>query len=672
VNGRLGKTIVAATIALGALASSAQAAVNFEPKHAYPASSPSSIASADFNGDGNVDFATASFSTKIVSTLLGNGDGTLRVPRNTPAASSQLNGVATGDLDGDGRADLAVIQAGATDQVLAYLGDGQGGFTAGTPRAVGDEPQDLAIARINGDNLPDIVVANQVGANFSVLINTGGGTFAPAVNFAAPAGSNPDGIAVADFDGDGDADVALASLNGADPGVVVYDGNGAGGFTMRPLVTNPARAAGATKLVTGDLNGDGFIDIAADRTTQGDIAIIRNTAAGLQPAQTFDHDGPLGTNGQLAIADLDGDGALDLAVPNTGGPQHDKVSIVLGGGDATFAATSHEPTGSFPAEVTAADLNRDGNPDLVTADQGETAVSVILATPPTATITPSLAFGDQQPGVASGEQTISLRNNGAPRLRPATVTLVGAEPAQFSISTNTCTGASLAIGQSCAVGVKFTANGLGPRSAAVAITSNAAGSPHLVPMSGNGANPPGPLPGSCANDQNGTAGVDTLTGTAFGDNLFGFAGNDILNGLAGNDCLIGGPGNDRLNGGDGDDTIEGNAGNDTATGGNGADRMTGGSGRDRLSGGASNDTLNGQSGNDSVAGGAGNDRLAGSTGDDKLTGGAGTNTYSGGPGKDTINARNGRKETVDCGAGRDKATVDRNDRVKSCEQVTRR
>ncbi|MEA2443450.1 MAG: hypothetical protein QOJ12_742, partial [Thermoleophilales bacterium] len=368
----------------------------------------------------------------------------------------------------------------------------------------------------------------------------------------------------------------------------------------------------------------------------------------------------------------DGDGTLDLAVPNTSGAQDNKVSIALGNGDATFTTTSNESVGGFPRQVVSGDLNRDGNPDLITSNSGTFNISVLLATPPTATITPSLAFGDQQPGVASGEQTITLRNNGAPRLRPATVTLVGAEPAQFSISANTCTGASLAIGQSCAVGVKFTPNGLGPRSAAVAITSNAAGSPHIVPMSGNGANPPGPLPGSCANDQNGTAANDTLTGTAFGDNLFGFAGNDVINGLAGNDCLIGGPGNDRLNAGDGDDTVEGNAGNDTAAGGNGRDRMTGGSGRDRLSGGPGNDTLNGQSGNDSVSGGAGNDSLSGSTGDDKLSGGSGVNRYSGGPGKDTINARNGRKETVDCGSGRDTATVDRNDRVKNCERVSRR
>ncbi|MEA2627533.1 MAG: hypothetical protein QOD06_3578, partial [Candidatus Binatota bacterium] len=92
------------------------------------------------------------------------------------------------------------------------------------------------------------------------------------------------------------------------------------------------------------------------------------------------------------------------------------------------------------------------------------------------------------------------------------------------------------------------------------------------------------------------------------------------------------------------------------------------------SGGAGNDRLSGGSGRDRLSGGPGNDRLTGSTGDDRLTGGSGRNSYSGGPGKDTINARNHRGgEKVDCGSGRDRATVDRGDRVrKNCEVVIRR
>jgi Tol biopolymer transport system component len=126
------------------------------------------------------------------------------------------------------------------------------------------------------------------------------------------------------------------------------------------------------------------------------------------------------------------------------------------------------------------------------------------------------------------------------------------------------------------------------------------------------------LRGNCANVQNGTNGADILTGTFAGDRLRGLRGNDRLNGEAGNDCLEGGAGNDRLNGG------------------------------------------------------AGNDRLLGGRGKDTLTGGPGRNTYLAGASNDTVRARNGRREVINCGKGRDRAIVDRRDRVRGCERVTRR
>ena len=138
---------------------------------------------------------------------------------------------------------------------------------------------------------------------------------------------------------------------------------------------------------------------------------------------------------------------------------------------------------------------------------------------------------------------------------------------------------------------------------------------------------PASLPGACANVQTGGAAADRLTGSAFGDRLRGLAGNDVLIALAGDDCLSGGAGNDRL---------------------------TAGAGKDRLSG------------------GAGKDKLSGGPGKDKLTGGKGKDKLKGGPGDDTIKARDDRRETVNCGSGKkDRATVDRIDRVVRCEKVKR-
>jgi Ca2+-binding RTX toxin-like protein len=167
-----------------------------------------------------------------------------------------------------------------------------------------------------------------------------------------------------------------------------------------------------------------------------------------------------------------------------------------------------------------------------------------------------------------------------------------------------------------------------------------------------------------------TAGNDLLNGDATDNVICGLLGNDTINGLAGNDTLYGDACFDLLKpiggaqaGLDGNDTLNGGDGNDTLYGAGGKDTLKGGKGKDKLFGGEGNDTLSGEDGKDSLDGGAGND---------KLSGGKDVNKYSAGAGNDTVNAKNGKKETVNCGAGKkDSATVDKADKVKGCEKVKR-
>jgi Ca2+-binding RTX toxin-like protein len=176
----------------------------------------------------------------------------------------------------------------------------------------------------------------------------------------------------------------------------------------------------------------------------------------------------------------------------------------------------------------------------------------------------------------------------------------------------------------------------------------------------------------CSTPFTGTTGNDTITGTAGGDNIFGLAGNDVLSGLAGRDCLDGATGNDRLSGGSDADRLIAAAGADRVSGGSGSDGATGGSGRDRMSGGGGRDRISGDAGNDRIAGNAGNDRASGGGGRDRISGGGGRNRLLGGAGNDVINAVNGSRDVVNCGAGRrDTARVDGRDRVRNCERVIR-
>ncbi|MEA2398209.1 MAG: type secretion system secreted protein VgrG [Thermoleophilaceae bacterium] len=154
---------------------------------------------------------------------------------------------------------------------------------------------------------------------------------------------------------------------------------------------------------------------------------------------------------------------------------------------------------------------------------------------------------------------------------------------------------------------------------------------------------PGPQP---------TNGNDVLTGDSLANTICGLGGNDTINGLGGNDVLFGDACNKKSR-----QVFAAAAGTD---------------GNDTLNGGSGNDVLYGAGGNDVLNGGPGKDSLVGGKGNDKLNGGAGKNSYKGGPGNDSISARNGVKESIDCGSGKkDKATVDKADTVKGCETVKR-
>jgi CSLREA domain-containing protein len=145
-----------------------------------------------------------------------------------------------------------------------------------------------------------------------------------------------------------------------------------------------------------------------------------------------------------------------------------------------------------------------------------------------------------------------------------------------------------------------------------------------------------------------TSGADFLVGTQGADYICGLGGGDTIDGRGGNDSIFGDDCNRSL--------ITPRP-------------LPGGNGNDRLYGGNGNDTIHGGGGNDVLFGDGGNDRLFGDAGSDRLTGGAGKNVYHGGRGNDRISARNGKRELVDCGPGRDFAVVDRFDRVRHCETV---
>ena len=211
-------------------------------------SSPYSVATGDFNGDGKPDLVTANAGSNSVSVLLGNGDGTFQSAVNYAVGSSPYS-VAVGDFNGDSKPDLVTANAGSNN-VSVLLGNGDGTFQSAVNYAVGSSPYSVAVGDFNGDSKPDLVTANYGSNNVSVLLGNGNGTFGSAVNYAV--GTNPQSVALGDVNGDSERDLVTANYGSNNVSVLLGNGNGTFGSAVNYAVgTNPQSVA------LGDINGDG-------------------------------------------------------------------------------------------------------------------------------------------------------------------------------------------------------------------------------------------------------------------------------------------------------------------------------------------------------------------------------------------------------------------------------
>jgi len=264
----------------------------FQPARNFAANGGQSVAVGDFNGDGVQDLAVADYNlnnvpgSDTVSVLLGNGGGTFQPARTFATAGMNPVTVAVGDFNGDGRPDLAVTNSANTSSgavpgnVSVLLGNGDGTFQPARTLNVGITPAFVAVRDFNGDGRQDLAVANFRSSTVSVLLGNGDGTFLAARNFAAGAG--PLSFAVGDFNGDGVSDLAVANFdfNIQGPNTVsVLLGNPDGTF-QAPLSfgagTNPDSVA------VGDFNGDGLQDLAVANFNSNTVSVlINNTVAAL-------------------------------------------------------------------------------------------------------------------------------------------------------------------------------------------------------------------------------------------------------------------------------------------------------------------------------------------------------------------------------------------------------
>ena len=300
--------------------------------------------------------------------------------------------VVTADFNGDGKLDLAVAHK-ADNSVYMLLGNGDGTFKPAVQYAVGEGIEGrMFLGDFNGDGKLDLFLPGTSNQAI-VLPGKGDGTFGPRIDsssFSVP-GTYPRGWAVGDFNGDGKLDVAstLPSNSADSGGYTVLLGNGDG--TFKPGLVGPMILHYSRWMAVGDFDKDGKLDMAVadgqgNSTTIGTVEVTVllgkgdgtfNVGGRYASPQVIHPDDPTATANpeDVFAADLNGDGNLDLIASD----YDNTINVFLGNGDGTFQpAHSYEP-GHYPRDVAVADVNGDGRPDLVVTNVGVNSGGAELA-----------------------------------------------------------------------------------------------------------------------------------------------------------------------------------------------------------------------------------------------------------------------------------------------------
>lgn len=347
------------------------------------------ICLCDFDGDGKTDVATAGNKATVArvlrNTSTGPGNISFANALTLPNTTRTLR-IRCGDLDGDGKPDLVLTEDGDGHRVFVYRNDSPGPGTiifTGYGIDIGKKATTPAIADLDGDGKPEVIVSNQDTNTITVLKNQcTPGTFSFVLTpyvITIPGAATTDGLAVHDLNGDGRPEIVTGQYQTNFSNLFIVSNNSTPGTLSLTSVTTIPLSAAVKNIRIGDLDGDGKPDIAATLLLSSSIAVLPNTSSGstlsFATPKSFVTVGiPVG----LDFGDLDGDGKIDISVVSINNKQMSVLNNTSTPGNINFTTLNVNVT-YISRHVKIGDVDGDGKPDIVFASVDDDNNGVIAS-----------------------------------------------------------------------------------------------------------------------------------------------------------------------------------------------------------------------------------------------------------------------------------------------------